>query len=219
MLSLFLNENPTLSTKLSLSPTLRVEMYVLITIDSGKYSTAIFDKRDSFTFNIVNFPHLSSNIRSKPAYGVYISQLVRLGRSFEQFKHRHYTFTQKLIKQGFWYSGLCIAFERFAKYHAGIVNKYGCSIRKHIEEGICLPAIDGFLGRNQAAIRHFSKQLGVEMKPTSVQTWKGKYLAEISRKRKAGETCDLSVKSLPIKKRGRPLLLGEELDTEVKRYI
>ena len=31
------------------------------------------------------------------------------------------------------------------KYHAGIVNKYGCSIRKHIEEGICLPAIDGFL--------------------------------------------------------------------------
>ena len=57
------------------------------------------------------------------------------------------------------------------------------------------------------------------MKPTSVQTWKGKYLAEISRKRKAGETCYLSVKSLPVKKRGRPLLLGEELDTEVKRYI
>ena len=74
---------------------------------------------------------------------------------------------------------------------------------------------------NQAAIRHFLKQLGVEMKPTSVQTWKGKYmyLAEISRKRKAGETCDLSVKSLPVKKRGRPLLLGEELDTEVKCYI
>ena len=31
--------------------------------------------------------------------------------------------------------------------------------------------------------------------------------------------CDLSVKSLPVKKRGRPLLLGEELDTEVKHYI
>ena len=43
------------------------------------------------------------------------------------------------------------------------------------------------------------------MKPTSVQTWKGKYLAEISRKRKAGETSDLSVKSLPVKKLGRPL--------------
>ena len=43
------------------------------------------------------------------------------------------------------------------------------------------------------------------MKPTLVQTRKGKYLAKISRKRKAGETSDLSVKSLPVKKRGRPL--------------
>ena len=91
---------------------------VLITIDNGRYSTAVFDKRDSFTFNIVNFPHLSSNIPSKPAYGVYISQLVRIGRicsNFVQFKLRHYTLTQKLMKQGFWYSGLCMAFRRFCK--------------------------------------------------------------------------------------------------------
>ena len=33
---------------------------------------------------------------------------------------------------------------------------------------------------NQAAIHNFLKQLGVEMKPTSVQIWKGKYLAKIS---------------------------------------
>ena len=32
---------------------------LLITIDSGKYSTTIYDKRDSFNFNIVNFPHMS----------------------------------------------------------------------------------------------------------------------------------------------------------------
>ena len=34
----------------------------------------------------------------------------------------------------------------------------------------------------------------------------------------AGET-DLSMKSLPSKKRGQPLLLGEKMDTEVKSYI
>ena len=51
-----------------------------ITIDNGKYSNAVFDQRDSFTFNIVNFPHLSLNIPSKPAYGVYISQLVGICR-------------------------------------------------------------------------------------------------------------------------------------------
>ena len=121
---------------------------VLIT-NNWRYSTAVFVKRDSFTFNIVNFPHLSSNIPSKPAYGVYISQLVRIGRicsNFVQFKLRHYTLTQKLMKQGFWYSGLCMAFRKFARSHVGIITKYGCSVRKHIEE--CLPATDAFLSCN-----------------------------------------------------------------------
>ena len=76
----------------------------------GQYVTAVYDKRDSFNFSIVNFPYLSSNIPSKPAYGVYISQLVRIGRicdNFEQFNDRHYKLTSKLIKQGFWYTRLC----------------------------------------------------------------------------------------------------------------
>ena len=68
---------------------------------------------------------------------------------------------------------------------------------------------------NQAAIHHFPKTFGVEMKITSVQTLKGKYLAEISRKRKADETSNLSFKPLPVKKRGRPLLFGEKLNIEV----
>ena len=49
-------------------------------------------------------------------YYEYISQLVRIGRicsNFVQFKLRHYTLTQKLMKQGFWYSGLCMAFRKF----------------------------------------------------------------------------------------------------------
>ena len=58
---------------------------VLIIIDNGRYSTAFFDKMDSFTFIIVNFPHLSSNILSKLTYGVYISQLVRIGRICSNF--------------------------------------------------------------------------------------------------------------------------------------
>ena len=72
---------------------------------------------------------------------------------------------------------------------------------------------------NQAAIRHFSKQLAVELKPTSAQTWKTKYLDELNRKLKERETENLTVMSLPIKKRGRPLLLGEKLDSEIKSYI
>ena len=37
-----------------------------------KLITNVYDKRDDFGFNIVNFPHLCGNIPSKPAYGVYI---------------------------------------------------------------------------------------------------------------------------------------------------
>ena len=57
------------------------------------------------------------------------------------------------------------------------------------------------------------------MKVTSVQTWKTKYLAKLNRKRKEGETDNLTVKSLPVKRRGMPLLLGENLVSEVKSYI
>ena len=92
------------------SPTTLSYLDILITIEHGKYSTTLYYKRDSFHFDIVNFPNMSSNIPSKPAYGVYVSQLVRIGRKcsgYEQFCERHYKLTQKLIKQGFRYAELC----------------------------------------------------------------------------------------------------------------
>ena len=52
---------------------------ILITIEHGKYSTTLYDKRDSFQFDTVNLPDMSFNIPSKPVYGVYISQHVRIG--------------------------------------------------------------------------------------------------------------------------------------------
>jgi len=36
-----------------------------------------YDKRDDYSFDILNFPHLDSNIPTVPVYKVYISQLVR----------------------------------------------------------------------------------------------------------------------------------------------
>ena len=83
-----------------------------------------FRQKGQFHVQHRELPPFKLYILSKPAYGVYISQLVCIGRicsSLEHFKHRHYTLTQKLIKQGFWYSGLCMAFQRFAKYHAAIL--------------------------------------------------------------------------------------------------
>ena len=47
---------------------------------SNNITTKLYDKRDAFGFHIVNFPFMSSNIPSVPAYGVYASQLIRYAR-------------------------------------------------------------------------------------------------------------------------------------------
>ena len=49
--------------------------------NSGKLSTKLYDKRDDFNFSIVNFPFLCGNIPASPAYGVFVSQLIRYARA------------------------------------------------------------------------------------------------------------------------------------------
>ena len=52
----------------------------LISICGNRYVTEVYDKRDNFSFEIINFRFMSSNIPANPTYGVYISQLVRISR-------------------------------------------------------------------------------------------------------------------------------------------
>ena len=126
---------------------------IKVGIVNGKYSTEVYDKRDDFNFNIVNFPFLCSNIPSGPAYGVYISQLVRIGRicsDYSSFALRHRELTERLVHQGFRYSSLCKAFDKFARRHGQSLDKYGygLGVRRHIDDGICLPVVDSFLSRH-----------------------------------------------------------------------
>jgi hypothetical protein len=53
--------------------------------DSGQLSTKIYDKRDDFNFKIINFPNMCSNVPASPAYGVYISQLIRYARASSNY--------------------------------------------------------------------------------------------------------------------------------------
>ena len=47
-------------------------------ISNGSVSTKIYDKRDDFDFDIVNFPFLDGDVPRRTSYGVYMSQLIRL---------------------------------------------------------------------------------------------------------------------------------------------
>ena len=40
---------------------------------NGFVSSKIYDKRDDFDFDIVNFPFLDGDVPRRPSYGVYIS--------------------------------------------------------------------------------------------------------------------------------------------------
>ena len=51
-----------------------------LSISNGFVGTKIYDKRDDFDFDIVNFPFLDGDIPRSASYGVYISQLIRFAR-------------------------------------------------------------------------------------------------------------------------------------------
>jgi hypothetical protein len=75
----------------------------------------IFDISHDFIFPIVNFPFICSNIPAAPAYGVYISQLIRYYRAcgtYQDFLERGFVLTRKLLNQGFLLVQLKSDFER-----------------------------------------------------------------------------------------------------------
>ena len=72
--------------------------------DSSQLSTKIHHKRDDFNFKTINFPNMCSNIPSSPAYGVYISQLIRYARAssnYSDFLKRHLHLRNRLLDQGY----------------------------------------------------------------------------------------------------------------------
>jgi len=75
---------------------------------------------------------------------------------------------------------------------------------------------------NQAAICRYTKEFRVEIKDSTLSTWKSKYCDAIKDCQKEGkytESGEIVVTSLPSKKRGRPLLVGDDLDKQVQSYV
>ena len=67
-----------------------------------------------------------------------------------------------------------------------------------------------------AAARHFSKEMGKNMHLSTVKSIKSQYKDELKKQR--ADTGRSVVNSLPEKKCGRTLLLGDELDKKLQLY-
>ena len=76
---------------------------LLIDISNGDLVCSIFDKRGASDFDIVNFPDSSGNIPTAPAYGTYISQLIRYSQAchnYDNFSPRRSMLAERLFNQG-----------------------------------------------------------------------------------------------------------------------
>jgi hypothetical protein len=106
--------------------------------DSGQLSTNIFDKRDNFNFKIINFPNMCSNIPAAPAYGVYISQLVRYARAsnnYSDFLKRHLYLWNRLLDQGYKKIRLIRSLKKFIFRYQDLVELYSVSAETIINDG------------------------------------------------------------------------------------
>ena len=71
---------------------------------NGFVSSKIYDKRDDFDFDIVNFPFLDGDVPRRASYDVYISQLIRFARvcnHVTDFNARNKSLAAKLLQQGY----------------------------------------------------------------------------------------------------------------------
>ena len=100
--------------------------------NNGFLSRRLYDKRDNFNFDIVNYPYLDSNIPAGPAYGVYISRLVAFARSCvlcDDFNLRHKLLIDKLVCQGYSIKRLHSKFLKFYNEYNSLIGKYGQSVQ------------------------------------------------------------------------------------------
>ena len=111
---------------------------LLLSIKSdSQLRTSLYDKRDDFNVHIANFPFLSSNIPSSPAYGVFISQLIRYARacsSYECFILRAARLSSKLFGQGYVMKRLKSSLRKFYGRYGDLVKHYAVSLSQMLHD-------------------------------------------------------------------------------------
>ena len=135
-----------------------------LSIANGFVSSKIYDKRDDFDFDIVNFPFLDGDVPRRPSYGVYIYQLIRFARvcsHVDDFNTRNKCLTAKLLKQGYRYHKLRKAFSKFYRQHYELISKFNVGLKSLLHHGLLEPEFYGDLVykfKNIRGLTDFSDQ-------------------------------------------------------------
>ena len=103
-----------------------------LSISNGFVSSKIYDKRDDFDFDIVNFSFLGGDVPLSTYYGVYISQLIQFARMSSHvadFNTRNKSLTAKLLQQGYRNHKLRKTFSKFYRQHYELVSKFNVGLK------------------------------------------------------------------------------------------
>ena len=123
-------------------------LFLHLSISTDIVSTKIYDKRDDFDFEIVNFPFLDGDVSRSTSYGVYISQLIRFARASSyvaDFNTRNKLLTQKLLKQGYRYHKLRKTFSKFYRRYYDLISKFQVGLKSLLRHGLLKPDLYGDL--------------------------------------------------------------------------
>ena len=88
--------------------------------------------------------------------------------------------------------------------------RYSPRVRADIGRYACLHG-------NAAAARYFTRKLGHPIQASTIHSIKKAFKDERGKKR--ADDDDEDVRELPHKKRGRPFILGEDLDKKLQQYL
>ena len=106
----------------------------------------IYDKRDNFDFEIVNFPFLDGDVPRSTSYGVYISQLIRFARASSHVADTcNKLLTEKLLKQGYRPHKLRKTFSKFYRRYYDLISTLQTGLKSLLRQGLSEPKFYGDL--------------------------------------------------------------------------
>ena len=117
-----------------------------MSISNDIVSTKIYDKRDDFGFEIVNFPFLDCDVPHATSYGVYISQLIRLARTTSyvtDFNTRNKF--RNFLNNAYQYHKLHKTFSKFYGRYYDLISKFQVGLKSPLRQGLSEPEFYGNL--------------------------------------------------------------------------
>ena len=113
-------------------------LYLHMSIFNDIVSTKIYEKRDDFDFEIVNFPFLDGDVSRSTSYAVYISKLIRSARASSYITdfNTHNKLLTKNLKQGYRHHKLRKTFSKINRQYYDFISKFQIGLKSLLHKGL-----------------------------------------------------------------------------------